>query len=210
LKKWADYETDGYDDKRSTMSGVARPSSVHSSSRKSFNADSRKSVDSVNRRISEYPPSIPNMGGVHQRPGSMAMPTAFTPASPAMGVSQQRPGSMAVPHAYNNQIPNNNPGNRNSRGSGMFSETASNRMSMMSMGSYSSAPFVAPGMGVVNSAIPPDDEILFHIRRILATANLMTVTKKNVREELSGLFGCDLSVKKAYINSCIDDILARG
>lgn len=143
--------------------------------------------------------------------------------------SAQRPNSVVFPPPYNaHPIPhntgyaspevNNNNSNRGNRESRIVfnNDPATNRLSMLSMGSYSSVPIISPGInptaqqGGNFSGFPSDDEILFHIRRILSTANLMTVTKKNVREELSGLFGCDLNGKKAFINSCIDDILRGG
>src|SRR6185312_13586431 len=47
-------------------------------------------------------------------------------------------------------------------------------------------------------AEPSDDEILQEIRSILSAANLMTVTKKQVRDELSMRFGFDMNSKKEY------------
>ncbi|KAJ3201068.1 hypothetical protein HDU67_001631 [Dinochytrium kinnereticum] len=54
---------------------------------------------------------------------------------------------------------------------------------------------------------PSDEDLLREIRRILSTANLMTVTKKQVRDELSGLFGVDLTPRKGAINQFIEEIL---
>lgn len=51
---------------------------------------------------------------------------------------------------------------------------------------------------------PSDDEILQEIRNILSAANLMNVTKKQVRDELSMRFGFDMNSKKEYINNCIE------
>jgi chitin synthase len=58
-----------------------------------------------------------------------------------------------------------------------------------------------------NVAFPTDDEILQEIRRILSNANLMSITKKQVRDELSEHFGIDMSSKKEYITNCIELIL---
>lgn len=49
--------------------------------------------------------------------------------------------------------------------------------------------------------LPSDDELLAEIREILRTADLMTVTKKAVKQELEKRFGVPLDAKKAYINS---------
>ncbi|KAJ1970004.1 hypothetical protein IWQ62_000242 [Dispira parvispora] len=54
---------------------------------------------------------------------------------------------------------------------------------------------------------PSDDEILAEIRVILDNANLMTITKKQVRDELSNRFAVDMLPKKDYINQCIEMIL---
>jgi len=55
--------------------------------------------------------------------------------------------------------------------------------------------------------MPSDDEIVREIRQILSTADLMNITKKQVREQLTNYFGVDMSPKKSYINSVIESIL---
>ncbi|KAI9324475.1 DEK C terminal domain-containing protein [Zopfochytrium polystomum] len=65
---------------------------------------------------------------------------------------------------------------------------------------------VGGGMGYVGR-MPSDEEILRELKRILATANLMTITKKQTRDELSAIFGVDLTPKKAVINQYIEEIL---
>ncbi|KAJ3126609.1 hypothetical protein HK098_007364 [Nowakowskiella sp. JEL0407] len=54
---------------------------------------------------------------------------------------------------------------------------------------------------------PTDEELLSEIRHILSTRDLMTVTKKSVREELARLFGMDMTPRKEYIHKCIDMVL---
>jgi chitin synthase len=49
--------------------------------------------------------------------------------------------------------------------------------------------------------LPSDDAILAEIREILRTADLMTVTKKGIKQELERRFGVPLDAKRAYINS---------
>ncbi|KAI9594991.1 P-loop containing nucleoside triphosphate hydrolase protein [Syncephalis fuscata] len=63
------------------------------------------------------------------------------------------------------------------------------------------------GSVIAGMAIPTDDEILAEVRRILAHADLMTVTKKQVRDALSSVFGTDMQPRKEYINQCIEHIL---
>ncbi|KAL0083036.1 chitin synthase [Phycomyces blakesleeanus] len=56
-------------------------------------------------------------------------------------------------------------------------------------------------------SLPEDEDMEREIHRILATANLMTLTKKQVRDQLSSLFGVDLTIKKGFINATIERIL---
>ena len=55
--------------------------------------------------------------------------------------------------------------------------------------------------------IPSDDELLREIRHILSTSDLMTITKKKVRQQLSDFYGVDLTSKKKFIHATIDSIL---
>ncbi len=58
------------------------------------------------------------------------------------------------------------------------------------------------------SDLPNDDAILAEIREILKTADLMSVTKKSIKLELEGRFGCNLEPKRAYIGSATEAILS--
>ncbi len=51
------------------------------------------------------------------------------------------------------------------------------------------------------AGMPSDDALLAEIREILRTADLMTVTKKGVKQELERRFGVPLDSRRAYINS---------
>lgn len=57
--------------------------------------------------------------------------------------------------------------------------------------------------------LPEDDEIEREIRRILDTSNLMTLTKKQVRGQLSMIFGVDITIKKGFINATIERLLEQ-
>jgi chitin synthase len=57
-------------------------------------------------------------------------------------------------------------------------------------------------------ALPSEDALLAEIRDILRTADLMTVTKKGIKQELEGRFGVPLDAKRAYINSATEAILS--
>ena len=51
------------------------------------------------------------------------------------------------------------------------------------------------------SHLPSDDAILAEVREILRTADLMSVTKKSIKQELERRFGVNLDAKRPYINS---------
>ncbi|KAI8093064.1 chitin synthase [Halteromyces radiatus] len=55
--------------------------------------------------------------------------------------------------------------------------------------------------------LPEDDDIEREIKKILTTTNLMHLTKKQVRDQLSQLFGVDLTIKKGFINATIESFL---
>ena len=55
--------------------------------------------------------------------------------------------------------------------------------------------------------LPTDDYLLDEIRDILANADLMTVTKKSVKQEMERRFGVPLDAKRQYIGSATEAIL---
>ncbi|KAI1265793.1 glycosyltransferase family 2 protein [Xylariaceae sp. FL1019] len=58
------------------------------------------------------------------------------------------------------------------------------------------------------ASMPSDDAILAEIRDILQTADLMTVTKKGVKQELERRFNVPLESKRAYINSATEALVS--
>ncbi|KAF3767745.1 family 2 glycosyltransferase [Cryphonectria parasitica EP155] len=58
------------------------------------------------------------------------------------------------------------------------------------------------------AGMPSDDALLAEIREILRTADLMTVTKKGVKQELERRFGVPLDARRAYINSATEACLS--
>ncbi|KAJ2907330.1 glycosyltransferase family 2 protein [Zalerion maritima] len=58
------------------------------------------------------------------------------------------------------------------------------------------------------SGMPSDDAILAEIREILRTADLMTVTKKGIKQELERRFGIPLDSRRAYISSATEALLS--
>lgn len=84
----------------------------------------------------------------------------------------------------------------------------SNRDSYMSFGTsvYNRNSWLSTSDSNI-AVLPSDQEILDRVKVILASADLMTVTKKKVREELGVHFGVDLSAKRDFIHKCIDQVL---
>ncbi|KAI8640656.1 chitin synthase-domain-containing protein [Parasitella parasitica] len=68
----------------------------------------------------------------------------------------------------------------------------------------------APSVMGSNSffAIPNDAAIMQEIENILNHNDLMQLTKKQVRDKLSRVFGMDMTCKKDFINHCIDQSLS--
>ncbi|KAI1461486.1 glycosyltransferase family 2 protein [Annulohypoxylon moriforme] len=58
------------------------------------------------------------------------------------------------------------------------------------------------------AGMPSDDALLAEIREILRTADLMTVTKKGIKQELERRFNVSLDSKRLYINSATEALLS--
>ena len=55
--------------------------------------------------------------------------------------------------------------------------------------------------------LPPNEIIRHDIRRMVATCDLATVTKRQLRARLQDMYGCPIDEKKAYINAQIEAAL---
>nr|XP_036583292.1 chitin synthase [Colletotrichum truncatum]KAF6792268.1 chitin synthase [Colletotrichum truncatum] len=107
-----------------------------------------------------------------------------------------RPGSIAAGYA-----PHRGYDQRNmSRMSLAASEMGGNRNSQ-----FGGSQFFSPEDMV---GLPGDDALLAEIREILRTADLMTVTKKGIKQELERRFGVPLDAKRQYINSATEALLS--
>ncbi|KAJ1514799.1 hypothetical protein HMI56_007399 [Coelomomyces lativittatus] len=63
---------------------------------------------------------------------------------------------------------------------------------------------------VMDPPSPSDEDLAHEIEMILSSADLMLVTKRSVREQLTSLFGVDLTHRKQFINQTIDYYLAAN
>ena len=66
---------------------------------------------------------------------------------------------------------------------------------------------VRPVTMISSEEYPTNEQIVAQVKTILSTADLMTVTKKQVRDELSMFFGVDMTSRKEFINKVIEDVL---
>merc|ERR1712000_684987 len=112
-----------------------------------------------------------------------------------------RPGSTTgFAHHHNNNNPYDT--RNNSRMSLANSEIGLNNIRMST---FSQSQFFS---GEDQADLPSDDALLAEIKEILRTADLMTVTKKGIKQELEGRFGVPLDAKRQYINSATEAILS--
>ncbi len=80
---------------------------------------------------------------------------------------------------------------------------ANNRLSQFGGSQFFGQPGAAGGeVEMANLAgMPSDDALLAEIREILSTADLMSVSKKTIKQELERRFGVPLDSRRAYINN---------
>ncbi len=114
------------------------------------------------------------------------------------GFPPSRPGSTIGYPAYDKSaalMPSMGAASRLSLG---ISEQPGNRLSQFGGSQY----LGGAELEMSNLAgMPSDDALLAEIREILRTADLMTVTKKAIKQELERRFGVPLDSRRAYINS---------
>ncbi|CAG8613826.1 12456_t:CDS:2 [Cetraspora pellucida] len=180
-KKWADYEQEMWE---------VGTSESHDSGRSRHSATSYRSHGSHKYETgSQYGGS--NHDGDYYRDTHLTAPA-------------DRRGRSRSP------VPRNTSSDgRNSRS---FSATGEHnyRDSIISVPRSHSETEIYPPQGPIGSHAydgPTDEEILMEIRNILQTANLMNITKKQVREQLSIVFGMDMAYRKEFINNSIELIL---
>ncbi|KAI8058435.1 chitin synthase-domain-containing protein [Syncephalis plumigaleata] len=63
------------------------------------------------------------------------------------------------------------------------------------------------GVAAMGGGYPSDEQLVAEIRQILSTSDLMTITKKQVREQLSQMHQMDMTPRKEFINKTIDMVL---
>ena len=63
-------------------------------------------------------------------------------------------------------------------------------------------------LGTMPAGLPSDEQLLAEIKKMLESADLMTVTKKDVKMYLERVFGVSLDVRREYINQCTEAVLS--
>ncbi|RKP26540.1 chitin synthase-domain-containing protein [Syncephalis pseudoplumigaleata] len=199
-KKWSDYEQELWE-VGSQHSHESRATAVthssHGSHRGKARADAAApSAFGVDQSYRQSMYTIPRpVSGVFDSGYSQILPADGYAASTSPGKESQFNQSVISATMYDRPM------------SGAFSAYGGSMAFPQPMGSPMGSPTAPVDRDAHRAVYPSDEQILEEIRRIISTANLMTVTKKQVRDELSTFFGVDMTPRKDYINRCIEMIL---
>lgn len=204
--KWSEYEQqilseDRWSDNVSQSSGYTHgsrgnyprpgPGSVYGAASGMMMMPDNMSVHSSSRSVAQQQQARQTMGFDHNSmifPSSASTPMMpYTNNSTSMLPSSRSMASFAPAQQFNTPgqyIPLQN--------SSQFNKAGSSRSLMMDG---------------FNTEGPKNEEIMQQVQRILETADLTKVTKKQVREELQNIFGVSMQSRKDYINACIESVL---
>ncbi|CAO3599809.1 unnamed protein product [Absidia cylindrospora] len=137
--------------------------------------------------------------------GSMMMPSSGSMMMPSPGGSMMMAGSNSVPMLPYPTTPGQN---RYSMASGSMSMNQLQQPKMGGGGGGSGGTSrQSLALDGFDESGPPNEEILQHVQRILNTADLTQITKKQVREQLQQIYGVPMAHRKDYINACIENTL---
>jgi chitin synthase len=206
-KKWSDYEQELWE--------VGSQHS-HKSSGTAISRSSQGSHRSRGHHPSDYGAFVgtgaPSVMGMEQN----YRQSSYSVTKPGMSANDRRTSQALT---IDNTMMGGNFGQDMFSGQQGYNNNTYGRPGSVAYSSYAAGVGVAHSVGAPSvimdfdgnnggsNGYPTDAQILSEIRRILSTADLMTVTKKQVREELTTFFGVDMMPKKDYINVCIEQIL---
>lgn len=231
--KWSEYEQallneDQYSDNLSqgSSSGYTHNSRRSGNRSRMNNATSMYNQSAMmggsSETMSMYTPSMmmmqPQMqgggsgGSVYGGHQSMILPSSTS--MPMMPYSNSVNNMM--PMASSNSVHNMMPMNSN-RSMASFAPAAQSfnqpgqyipmQQSPQFGNSNSNQSIMMDGFAMGDNPGPKNEEIMHQVQRILSTADLTKVTKKQVREELQTIFGVNMASRKDYINACIENVL---
>ncbi|ORY08021.1 hypothetical protein K493DRAFT_310029 [Basidiobolus meristosporus CBS 931.73] len=218
LKKWNDYEQELWEvgshvshDSRDSRSS-ARTAKTHDSYRSHFSKKSKVTDHSImNTPMSAY-------NGMDSYLSPSGGNRSRSPAPDLRAYSHVRMSPMVNAQASRSRERFSR-GGYSSAGSDYGGDQRNRSGSAHNLSAYSQAPSLSPSVvgddyrngssrrGSAAGGLPTDEEILEEVRAILSVADLMTITKKQVRDELTRYFAVDMTYRKDYVNSCIDMIL---
>ncbi|KAI1315464.1 hypothetical protein EDD11_000745 [Mortierella claussenii] len=89
-------------------------------------------------------------------------------------------------------------------GSSLMSANQMHLMQSPVVSAMSSPQMSATGSGSGSGVGPTDTELANKIHELLTGVDLMTVTKKKIRQQLEGLYGVDLTARRDFISRMID------
>jgi chitin synthase len=205
--KWSQYEQqvlqeDYYSDNMSHSSGYTQ-----NSYRSGTYSGSRMMMHSGGGSVYGQP---------HNMMGSQENLSAYAPSVsqyPATRMSNYDNQSLGMPSSASMPLMGYNSQMNSSRSMASFAPNQSSYQNQP--GQYipmqhssqfnSSQSLMMDGLSVGDG--PTNEEVLIEVQRILEHADLNKVTKKQVREELQGVFGVSMNSRKDFINACIEDIL---
>jgi len=190
------------DDMRSQVSGVTYATKNGFGLGGGYAAQAAKSEYNVN--VAPYYDTTTYVG--QQTPAANRFSSTLSLLRPA-GTSPQPADYPYTPPAYNNNT-NTNTNTPSYLPAGRPLSTF--EMSDMHSASRPVSTMLASGTGMGHARQPSDDALLSAIKEIVATADLMTVTKKSVKSNLEARFGLQpgaLNARRAYIGSATEAVL---
>ncbi|KAG0358136.1 chitin synthase-domain-containing protein [Gamsiella multidivaricata] len=132
-----------------------------------------------------------------QQPLGMSTPMMMGMGSPMQPPSHQLGGfpvtTMGSPLLSTNQL--------HMMGSPALSTMSSPRSGSVVTGASGGA---GAGAGAGTGTGPTDAELVSKIHELLQGVDLMTVTKKKIRQQLEGVYGIDLTLRRDFISRAID------
>ncbi|EJU01525.1 glycosyltransferase family 2 protein [Dacryopinax primogenitus] len=201
LKSWSDFENELWDKESNHSIGSWVPP-------KPGKEDYESRADSVYGRETYYDPDpysrsrAPSQNMMHppafasgrNSPADVASLRPSMRGQYAANAYGSRPGSQVVYDPPEGYPPPNYPPSRQA-----FSRLPSTQSGLANVLNYDDQG--------ANDGLPSDAEIEAAIRDILREADLNTVTKRGVRQQLERVFGIDLGPKKSFVNATIDRLL---
>ncbi|ORX54930.1 hypothetical protein DM01DRAFT_1304499 [Hesseltinella vesiculosa] len=186
LKRWQDYENELWE----TNSAVTKLTDLTATSRRSLQQQHLAAFASTSGML-PYSPSQPVFHTPKMIPGAVGSNmSVFSEPYQSSAYAPAHHSMILQPSASMHIAPHLNP-------------SASSRYSYPAM--HQSSSFIGPAVMSTNDI--PNEAIRYQVQRITSNVDLTTITKKQIRDELSRYFNTDMAHKKAFINQCIEECI---